>query len=122
MKTVVLKTESIFLIWPNSMEAKAEINTINKIRDHRNERLISLLDGQLLKEYLFFHFRIRNVSENQIDEIRKMLMGVLLSPLDLHHYCTLIRKISNQASPTFTDKDELYFHYEIETLIGKYYS
>jgi len=122
MKTAVVKKTPLLLIWPNHIAAIAEINVLDKIRDHRSNIIINLLDGQKLKEYLFFHFRIKNVSARRLQEINKMLMSMLHDPLDLIYYCTLIKKISCQTNSIFSDEDELYFHYEIERVIKKVFS
>ena len=119
MKTAVVKKAPLLLIWPNHSMAIAEINVLDKIRCHRSNIIINLFEGQKLKEYLFFHFRIRHVSASRLQEIGKILRNMLHGPLDLIYYCTLIKKIGCQTNSIFSDEDELYFHYEIETAIKK---
>ena len=93
------------------------MDIIQKIKAQRNYIILKLLTGNSLTEYLFFHFRIKQIPEYRIERIRKALAVHTRSQLDMIRYCELVRKMKAQTVVNFADGYELYFHYEIEDLI-----
>jgi hypothetical protein len=108
VKQVSLMTSS------SARRGRNEIEIIEQIRVHRNEILRALLNINHLKEYIFLHFRVDKLEDTQLEVLKRVVVTMIMSPLDLNRYCRLIRYFTYQENTIFEDSSELFFHEEIE--------
>lgn len=93
---------------------------IESLREARDKQIEDLLTEPGLARYLEAHYRIPLLSRVKSEFLRRDLVTLLQSPLDLVHYAPLIRELkSNNSLPI-----DLHpcFHSELDSLFQKYIS
>jgi hypothetical protein len=105
---------------PNRNRGRNEIDVIEEIRNHRNKILHQLINVAALKEYMFLHFRIKDISEAHLEQLKRVVISMIMSPLEINRYCRLIKFFCHQRSTTFTDSSELLIHEDIEEAIRQH--
>lgn len=113
-------TRISLMVSSNSARGRNEIDVIEEIRDHRNKILLRLISLAELKEYMFLHFRIKNISDGRLERLKRVVISMIMSPLDLNRYCRLIRFFCHQRYTTFSDSTELLIHEDIEDFISQH--
>jgi len=109
------------------MEANTTVNTqwtdesiLDLVRKLRNDLIKDFLDERYLKQYVAEHFGVRELSNIKIEFIKKDLKELLIAPVDIYHYQTLINQIKHTDSAALTEMNEKLFYREIENLLKKY--
>jgi hypothetical protein len=93
---------------------------LDLVRKLRNDLIKDFLDERFLKQYLDEHFRVRDLSNIKIEFIKKDLKELLISPVNVIHYETLINHIKHTDSAALTETNEKLFYRELEILFKKY--
>jgi hypothetical protein len=93
---------------------------LDLVRKLRNDLIKDFLDERHLKEYLADKFRIHELSNIKIEFIRKDLKELLISPVNVNHYDTLISQIRNTDSAALTETNEQLFYKELENIFKRY--
>ena len=93
---------------------------IDLVRKLRNDLIKDFLDDRFLKEYMSNQFRIRELSNVKVEFIRKDLKELLISPVNLNHYGSLIDQIKHTDSAALTETNEQLFYKELEGIFKRY--
>src|SRR5688572_15996012 len=94
-------------------------NRIDLIRELRNELIRHFLDEKNLLAYFKKHFKYK-LTAIRIEFIKKELQDLLLSPVDLVHYSTLLMEMKHAGTASLTSKNEDLFYEELEEIFKKY--
>ena len=104
-----------------------EVNTqwtgeriLELVRKLRNDLIKDFLDERHLKEYMSSNFRVNDLSNIKIEFIKKDLKELLISPVNMNHYQTLIDQIRNTDSAAITEMNEPLFYKELENIFKRY--
>jgi hypothetical protein len=81
----------------NMGEKNSIQNIIQVIRSVRNHFIDELMDEAALMEFIKEHFNTVAISAGKIDFVRKKLLELKTSPLDLVEYSSLIR-LANETN------------------------
>jgi hypothetical protein len=81
----------------NMGEKNSIQNIIQVIRSVRNHFIDELMDEAALMEFIKEHFNTIAISAGKIDFVRKKLLELKTSPLDLVEYSSLIR-LANETN------------------------
>jgi hypothetical protein len=93
---------------------------IDLIRKLRNDLIKDFLDERHLKEYLDQQFRIRDLSIIKVEFIKRDLKELLISPVNVNHYESVINQIKTTDSAAITESNEQFFYKEVETILKRY--
>lgn len=94
-------------------------NRIDLIRGLRNELIKHFLEDQKLLAYFTKHFKYK-LTAIRIEFIKKELQDLLLSPVDLVHYSTLLMEMKHAGTASLIEKNEDLFYEELNTIFKKY--
>lgn len=94
---------------------------IELVRKLRNDLIKDFLDERFLKEYINSNFRVRELSNVKVELIKKALKELLISPVNIDHYNSLITQIKFNDSAALTENNEKLFYKEVEGLLKKYF-
>jgi hypothetical protein len=95
-------------------------NIIDLIRKVRNDLVKDFLDERVLNEYLAATYRAKPLNKVQQELVRQELKDLLISPVDVSHYKTLIEHIKEHDSASLTEKYEPLFYRNIESAMKKH--
>jgi hypothetical protein len=95
-------------------------NVIDVIRNLRNDLIKDFLDERYMREYFFSNFNTRELSNVKVEFIKKSLKELLITPVDIIHYQTLIDHIKTAGSATLTYDHERLLYKELELIFKKY--
>ena len=92
---------------------------IDNIRTSRNNKIQNLLNDNVLMTFLEEYFEVVAVSAIKLEFIKRDLLELKKSSLDLSHYASLIKQLkeSNLDTPL---QDQLQFHNELILIFQKY--
>lgn len=92
---------------------------IQLIRDKRNLLIRSFFNDEKLKT--FFTTRYKNELSNvRRAFLQKELKELLISPVDLTHYASLIVQLRDSDLPSINNVKEELFYKELEAIFSKY--
>jgi len=95
-------------------------NVLDLVRKLRNDLIKDFLDERFLKEYAITHYKIKDISPVKIEFLKADLKELLISPIDVNHYQTLIDSITESDSASLAEGNETLFYKEIESRLKKY--
>jgi hypothetical protein len=98
----------------------SEENIFDLLRTTRNNLIKDFLDERHMKEYIKEHYKIADLSNVNIQFIKKDLMSLLLAPIDTNRYTSLIAQIKQNDIASISDDNHLLFYREIEAVLKKY--
>jgi len=93
--------------------------SIDNVRSLRNDLIKQFLDEKHL-ELFFAEKYSKPLSKVKIEFIKKELRELLISPVDLVHYSSLITEMRKLSSPHHIKRDHELFYSELETIFKKY--
>ena len=104
-----------------------EVNTqwtenriLELVRKLRNDLIKDFLDERHLKEYISNHFRVNELSNIKIEFIKKDLKELLISPVNINHYQSLIDQIRETDTAGISETNEPLFYRELEQIFKRY--
>jgi hypothetical protein len=93
--------------------------TVDLIRKIRNDLIKDFLDEKKLK--LFFAEQYdKDLSPIKIEFLKRGLRELLIAPVDLIHYSSLIKKIRETNSASLSQVNHELFYKELELIFKKY--
>jgi hypothetical protein len=93
---------------------------IDLVRKLRNDLIKDFLDERHLKEYVDQHFRMRELSPIKVEFIKKDLKELIIAPVNLNHYGSLINQIRLTDSAALAEVNEQLFYKEVEAILKRY--
>ena len=96
------------------------IDIIDVIRKLRNDLIKDFLDERNLIVYLSEQFRVMELSAVKIEFIKRDLKNLLIAPVDLTWYKTIIDDYNATGSASLSEGNEKLFYKEIETVLRNY--
>ena len=101
-------------------ERWSEENMVDLIRATRNNLIKDFLDERHMKDYLHQQYKIGALSNIKIQSIKKDLMNLLVTPVNVNSYATLIQYIKTNDVAVISDENRFLFYREIEMILKKY--
>jgi hypothetical protein len=98
----------------------SEENILELIRRLRNDLVKDFLDERNLKNYFAENFNQRELSPVKIEFIKKDLKEMLIAPVDIDHYTSLITQIRESNSASLTEGNDALFYKDISKIFKKY--
>lgn len=95
-------------------------DAIDIIREHRNELIDRLSSDAFLIIYLSEQFHRIDISSNKLSFIKRALLQLKDSPVDLSHYAMLILEVRKKDSSFISPGKEEYFRSDILRAIQNY--
>ncbi len=95
-------------------------NVIELIKDHRDDLIHRLVDPIVLEEYLLHEFQLTELSGVKLEYIKRALVELSLTPVDLSHYAALILETRKNGSLSISNTTEQFFRKDIERTIKNY--
>lgn len=95
-------------------------HVIDMVRKLRNDLIKDFLDERHLKLYIADHFGVRDLNAIKIEFIKRDLKDLLISPVDLEHYASIINQIKLTDSASITEVNEPLFYKEVEVIFKRY--
>jgi hypothetical protein len=95
-------------------------NIIDLIRKLRNDLIKDFLDERYMKEYVSEKYNIRELSAIRIEFIKQDLKGLLIAPVDVSHYKSLIKLIRETDTASLSEGNENLFFNEIESILKRH--
>lgn len=92
---------------------------IDLIRQLRNELVKEFLVDENLKAYFQKEYT-RELSNIKTEFLKRDLKELLISPVDLSHYSSLIKQIRESNSASLAEGNQELFYKEIESIFKKY--
>ena len=118
MYTCVTKME------PNKTSSEAVKLTdeyrIDLIRKLRNELIKEFLDDKNLVAYFAEQFHQKELNNRRVEFIKKELRELLIAPVDLVHYSTILLEMKQDGTASISAKNEKLFYDELEKIFKRY--
>lgn len=95
-------------------------NIFDLLRTTRNNLIKDFLDERHMKDYIRKHYNIVDLSNINIQLIKKDLMSLLLAPVDTSRYAIPMEQIKQNDTTSVSDDNLLLFYREIEGILKKY--
>jgi hypothetical protein len=92
---------------------------IDLIRQLRNELIKDFLGNDNARAYFQKEYQ-RDISAVKLEFLKRDLKELLISPVDLSHYSSLIKQIRESNSASLAEGNQELFYKEIETIFKKY--
>lgn len=92
---------------------------IDLIRHLRNDLIKEFLHEANLKLYFNREFN-REITPVKLEFLKRDLKELLISPVDLSHYSSLIKLIRESNSAALAEGNQDLFYKEIEAILNKY--
>ena len=73
-----------------------------------------------MKEYVSEKYKIRELSAISIEFIKQDLKGLLIAPVDVSHYKSLIELIRETDTASLSEGNENLFFNEIESILKRH--
>jgi hypothetical protein len=109
------------------MESNPQVKTqwsdesiIDLIRKLRNDLIKDFLDERYLRDYLANKYNVRELSNIKIEFMKKDLKELLIAPVDVTHYNSLMEHIKATDSAALSEGNEKLFYTELEVIFKKY--
>lgn len=93
---------------------------IDIVRKLRNDLIKDFLDERHLKDHLSHHFGVHELNNLKIEFIKKDLKELLISPVNINHYHSLITHIRTTDSAALPEVNEQLFYKELEVVFKRY--
>ena len=93
---------------------------IELIRKLRNDLIKDFLDERHLKLYFAEKFNVRELAPVKIEFIKKDLKEMLIAPVDVEHYASLITQIQESDSASLTEGNDELFYKDLARIFKKY--
>ena len=97
-----------------------EENIIDLIRKLRNDLIKDFLDERYVKEYMFAHYSMKEVSSIRIEFLKQHLKRLLIAPVDVVHYSSLINLIRENDTASLSEGNEKLFYTEMDKVLRNY--
>jgi hypothetical protein len=95
-------------------------NTLELVRTLRNQLIKDFLDERILIEYLAGKYNKKELSNTRMAFVKKELGDLLIAPVDVQHYSSLIHEIEENQTASLSYKNESLFYKEIDSILSKY--
>jgi len=95
-------------------------NSIDLIRKLRNDLIKDYLDERNIVDFFARQYNRHEITAVKIELIKKDLKELLIEPVDVKHYESLIGHICKTGSAAITEKHEELFRLEVEQTLKKY--
>jgi hypothetical protein len=95
-------------------------NIIDLVRKLRNDLIKDFLDERYMKEYVSEKYNIRELSAIRIEFIKQDLKRLLIAPVDVSHYQSLIELIRETDTASLSEGNENLFFNEIECILKRH--
>jgi len=92
---------------------------INSVRQTRDSLITELLQDAALKSFLEVQYEIISLSPIKLEFLKRDLMELQRSSLDLAHYSSMIKQMKENNTSLSSDIHPL-FHQELKTIFRKY--
>ena len=100
-------------------EKVSDEHRIYLIHKLRNDLINRFLEEETLCVYFNEHFKYR-LNDLRVEFIKKELRDLLISPVDLVHYATLLIEMKQAGTASLTNKNENLFYDELDSIFKKY--
>lgn len=97
-----------------------ERNILDLIRKLRNDLIKDFLDERYMKEYVSERYNLREITAVRIEFIKQDLKGLLIAPVDVLHYKSLIELIRETDSASLSEGNENLFFSEIDSILKRH--
>jgi hypothetical protein len=95
-------------------------NIIDLLRKLRNDLIKDFLDERFLKEYIYTHYKIKELSAVKLEFIKGSLKELLIAPVDVKHYAKIITHIKETDTASLSEGNETLFYKEIDQLLKRF--
>ena len=95
-------------------------NIIDLVRKVRNDLIKDFLDERFLSQYINLNYKVANLSQVKIEFIKTNLKELLISPVNIAHYQTIIADIRENDSASLSEGNDALFYKEIEMILKRY--
>lgn len=95
---------------------EAGVELIRKLRD---DLLKDFLDERYIKEYLASKYNVKELSNIKIEFIKKGVKELLLVPVDILHYESILTTLNESDGVVSAEGNQL-FYAEIEKVLMRY--
>ena len=95
-------------------------NIIDLIRKLRNDLIKDFLDERFLMEYLAGKYNIQELSKVKMEFIRNALKVLLIVPVDVKHYGSIISLIKETGTASLSEGNEQLFYEEVDNVLKHY--
>ncbi|MEO5979506.1 MAG: hypothetical protein ABIS36_24770 [Chryseolinea sp.] len=95
-------------------------NNVDLIRKLRDDLVKDFLDERYLKEFVFEHYNVRELSNIKLEFIRKELKELFQSPLDINHYEPIFTHLKETDGESLADGHDQLFYTDIEKVLKRY--
>jgi hypothetical protein len=93
---------------------------IDLIRNLRNDLVKHFLDDANLISYFAEQYDQKELNTRRIEFIKKELKDLLIAPVDLAHYATMMLEMKQSGMASITSKNEKLFYDELEKIFKRY--
>ncbi|MCU0357701.1 MAG: hypothetical protein MUE95_08975 [Cyclobacteriaceae bacterium] len=93
---------------------------IDLIRKLRNDLAKYFLEDQNLITYFSEQYNMKELNNRRIEFIKKELKELLIAPVDLAHYATLMLEMKQTGTASIASKNEKLFYEELERIFKRY--
>jgi hypothetical protein len=95
-------------------------NIIDLIRKLRNDLIKDFLDERYMKEYIADKYNLRELAAIRIEFIKQDLKGLLIAPVDVLHYKSLIKLIRETDTASLSEGNDSLFFNEIDAILKRH--
>lgn len=93
---------------------------IDIIRKLRNDLIKDFLEEQTLRAYFKEHYNRKELNAIRIEFIKKELQDLLITPVDLVHYASILIEMKQAGTASLAGKNENLFYEELDKVFRKY--
>jgi hypothetical protein len=93
---------------------------IDLIRNLRNDLVKHFLDDKNLINFFAEQYDQKQLNTRRIEFIKKELRELLIAPVDLAHYATLMLEMKQSGTASIASKNEKLFYDELEKIFKRY--
>jgi hypothetical protein len=93
---------------------------LDLVRKLRNDLIKDFLDERILVPWLKDRYQVPDLSPVKVQLIRKELKTLLISPVDIHHYQSLIEHVRTTGSAGISGGYEPLFYDELTRVFRRY--
>ncbi len=93
---------------------------IDIIRSIRNDLIKDFLDEKNLITYFSEQYNLKELNTRRIEFIKKELKDLLIAPVDLAHYASLLLEMKQNGTASLTGKNDKLFYDELDKIFNRY--
>jgi hypothetical protein len=93
---------------------------IDIIRTIRNDLIKDFLDEKNLIAYFSEQYNLKELNSRRIEFIKKELKELLIAPIDLAHYASLLLEMKQNGTASLSGKNEKLFYDELDEIFNRY--